>query len=124
MVSMDKAIQLAKDLGVKVYTVGIGSPHGGYVAIAPGYYQRAFDGGVDLELLERISKATGGKTFSAHNPKEMEDVYRQIDLLEKTERKSSDYYSYTDIFWPIAWVILICVLLEVLLSSYVWRGVW
>lgn len=123
-VSMERAIQLAKDLEARVYTIGVGSAHGGYLAVAPGYYQRAMDAGVDFELLEKISKATGGKTFCAQNPKEMEEAYKQIDLLEKTERQSSEYYSYRDIFWPIVTVILAFMFLEVFLASWLWRSVW
>ncbi len=123
-VSMERAIQLANDFGVKVYTIGVGSPDGGYVTIAPGYVQRIDISSIDFALLERIAKSTGGTAFVAKNPAEIEEAYRQIDLLEKTERQSNNYFSYKDVFWPIASIILILLFLESLFAGLIWRGLW
>lgn len=123
-VSMERAIQLAKDFEIKVYTIAVGNPDGSYAVVSSGYLHRIGVCSIDFELLEKIAKSTGGMPFVAQNPAEMEEAYRQIDLLEKTERQSNNYFSYTDIFWPIASVILILIFIESVLIGWMWRGLW
>lgn len=123
-ISIEKAIQLAKELDVKVYTIGVGGDDGGYIQHFPGSYYKVSEQGVDFELLNKISSNTGGQTFKAKNPKEIEDAYKQIDLLEKTTKHADQYFSYNDIFWPIVGTILALIFLTNFLQAFVWRGVW
>lgn len=123
-VSMERAIQLAKEFEIKVYTIAVGNSDCAYAIAGPGHIQRVNGQSIDHELLEKIAKSTGGIPFVAQNPAAMEEAYRQIDLLEKTERQSNNYFSYSDIFWPIASVILILIFIESVLLGWLWRGLW
>lgn len=123
-ISMERALQFAKDLNVKVYTIGVGNENGAFFKMPNGAYCQVQEAGADFQLLNKISKSTGGKTFKATNPKEIEDAYNQIDLLEKTEKKTNQYFSYHDIFWPIALAIIALMFLENFLQGFWWRGIW
>jgi len=81
-IPLDVAIDMAKKEGVKVYPIGIGLPHE-----------------YNARVLEQIAKETGGAAFSAENGKKLQEVYAQIDRLERSEIKSESFtylkYYYT-----------------------------
>lgn len=116
-----KAAEIAQTLGVRVYTVGIGTegvvmsptqrfPDGSY-AFAPRFMR------FDTQLLEEIAATTGGKYYRAFSERDLRQIYAEIDQLEKTKievstvRRSADYFH-----WFIAAGVLL-LLLEFL-------GVW
>lgn len=113
-----KAAEIAKSLGIRVYTVGIGTegivlspaqrlPDGSY-AFAPR--QMTFD----TELLRQIAGETDGKFYRAYSEKDLEGIYEQIDQLEKTKIEVSIVRQTTDYFhWFIA-LAAILLLLEIL----------
>ena len=116
--------EAAQKLGVKVYTIGVGMR-----GMAPmpqywggqkvGYRQVPVD--IDEETLEKIAKMTGGKYYRADNAKRFQDIYAEIDKLEKTEAEVKKYAHHDELF---AWVItpgLGLLLLELLLRNTVWR---
>lgn len=79
-----EAAKLAKEYGIRIYTIGIGkkgavpfpSSFGGYDMVEVS---------MDEELLKEIAEMTGGHYFSASNQKALESIYEKIDKLEKTE---------------------------------------
>lgn len=83
------AAQLAKLNGIRVYTIGVGtvgkakSP----VAIRPdGSYQYDWvDVRIDEDVLQRIAELTGARYFRATNADKLQEIYREIDALEKTQ---------------------------------------
>jgi Ca-activated chloride channel family protein len=112
------AIEIAKQLGIKMYTVGIGS----------GQERKFFDpflgvcsiGRINTELLERFAKETGGKFFLARDEHEMRTIYDTIDKLEKSEYETPLYTKYYDVFMPFVWGILGLLFLEIILASTLW----
>ena len=114
------AVEVAKKLGIKIYTIGIGSDE-------PQYRHHPFYGyiampGVNKKLLKQMAKTTGGKFFMAKNPKDMRRIYETIDKLEKTEHETNIYSRYFDVFLPFLWVVFIFVLLELFLTAFLWFG--
>lgn len=113
-----KAAEIAKTLGVRVYTVGIGTDG---VVLSPA--QRLPDGSYsyaprqmvfDTELLREIARETDGKFYRAYSEKDLEDIYEQIDQLEKTEIEVSVVRRTTDYFhWFVAAAAFL-LLLEIL----------
>ena len=96
--------KIAKTLGVKVYTIGIGT--NGMVTI-PDPYADAFGrtvlqpGGVSRwtsRRFKQIADATGGKYFSAQDPTALEDVYAEIDRLEKSPSEGRLYSEYRELY--------------------------
>jgi len=115
------AIKIAKELGIKIYTVGIGSDK-------QEYFRHPFFGlmpkpTINKQLLETIAKETGGQFFLAQNAKDMRTIYNTIDSLEKTEYETPIYRNYQDIFMPFLVAIIGLMGLEVFLSSLVWFSV-
>jgi Ca-activated chloride channel family protein len=119
-ISPDTAIDAASKLGIKVYTVGIGSDET-RTMMHPFYGPIAMPG-VNKDLLSRIATSTGGQFFMAQSAADMREIYDTIDALEKTETEAPVFSSFWDIFVPFVWIIFGLVMLELLLSSFVWFG--
>lgn len=77
-----EAARLAKQYGIKIYTIGVGKK--GLVLTGMGGYAMA-EVNMNEELLKQVAEATGGKYFLATNKKALESIYSQINVLEKTE---------------------------------------
>ncbi len=65
---------------------------------------------LDEDLLRRIAAITGGQYFRATNARALEEIYRQIDELEKTPVSVRRYVEFSDRFRPfvIAAMLLVC----------------
>jgi len=118
------AAEAAQALGVKVYTIGVGT-HG----TAPWPHLNAFGQKVyvqvpvdiDEETLKAIAKKTGGEYYRADSTDTLRRIYEKIDQLEKTEVETKKYVHIDELFrWP-AVTGLSLLLLEILLSHTVWR---
>ncbi len=120
-VDPEVAIKIAKKFGIKVYTVGIGSDSNEMM------FHPAFGGivqkpKVNGPLLKKIARETGGAFFMARNDKDMRSIYDTIDHLERTKHESPLYSRYVDIYSWYAIVILLLLLVEQFLASFVWFG--
>lgn len=115
-VAPEQALTLLKKLGIKVYTIGVGSKEGGYI-------NHPFLGLVrtpttlNVPLLERIAHETGGAFFLAENPHDIASIYDHIDRLEKSSHETTMFYTYYDIFMPFLIAILGCMALELTFYS-------
>lgn len=118
------AAEMAKSLDVKIYTIGAGKE--GYftqVVDDPRYGKRKVrvKTEIDEKLLKRIAQESGGRFYRAEDEKALEEIYMEIDRLEKTEIKTKVYERYTDWFiWFLAPALLF-VLTEALWPVTPWR---
>ncbi|MFD0863291.1 VWA domain-containing protein [Sungkyunkwania multivorans] len=120
------ASELAVEFGIKTYTIGLGTNGNALapVALNPngtfryGYKQVE----IDEKLLKEIAKETGGKYFRATNNKKLEEIYEEINKLEKTEIEEFKYYNYQEKFRPLVWLAGILLLLELLMRATVFRS--
>lgn len=118
------AAQAAQALGVKVYTIGIGLRGTAPMPVfmggqKVGYQQVPVD--VDEDTLQKIADMTGGKYYRADNAKRFEQIYAEIDRLEKTEVVVNKFAQYEELF---AWFVacgLVLLLSEVVLGQTVLR---
>lgn len=116
---MQTAIDVSKQLGIKIYTIGIGSDkdievvdhRSGFRAIIPK---------VNTVLLGRIAQETGGRAFLARSPHDMRAIYDTIDSLEKTTYETDLFSRYYDIFMPIVGALLFLMLAELLAITFWW----
>ena len=123
----ETATDIAKAMGVKIYTVGVGR---GGIAPIPVRAQDPFTGRVitrtvnmevpiDEALLKRIAERTGGAFFSATDASSFRDIFSRIDALETTRLKSISFRRFQELFPPFltaAGVLL-------LLAAFLWfRG--
>ena len=120
------AADLAVEFGIKTYTIGLGTNGN---ALSPMAYNAdgSFRYGmrqveIDEALLKDIAKATGGKYFRATNNEKLEEIYDEINKLEKTEIEEFKYTRYDEKFRP--WVFLAggLLLLEWLLRNTLFRS--
>ncbi len=105
------AAEIAKELEVKVYTIGVGSRG---MALTP--QGRRSDGTfvfdyarvlINEQLLTDIAQTTGGQYFRASNDEQLVQIYDQIDQLETTEREVTVYKRYAEKFrLPLSWGIV------------------
>ena len=119
------ASELAVEYGIKTYTIGLGSNGMALspVAINNGKFQYSrIQVEIDEKLLKEIASETGGKYFRATNNKKLEDIYDEIDKLEKTEIEEFKYYNYEEKFRPLVLLALGLLVLEFLLRHTLFRS--
>lgn len=121
------ASELAVEFGIKVYTIGVGSNGMALspIGINPGNGRIQFGNvqvEIDEDLLKEIASATGGKYFRATNNEKLEEIYAEIDSLEKTEIEEFRYYNYDEKYRPLVLLAGGLLLVEVLLRLTIFRG--
>lgn len=117
--SYQEAMNIVKQIGVKVYTIGVGGEYGGLIE-DPLFGVQAAGVKMNKELLERVSQETGGTFFEAKSPADVKRIYEKIDELETTEHEVNLYNKYYDYFMPFLWAVLYLLLLEMFLRAFVW----
>ncbi|MBA3751286.1 VWA domain-containing protein [Candidatus Dependentiae bacterium] len=115
------SIDLAKKLGIRIYTIGIGSEKGGYFT-HPYYGVKKVPGHFNEALLVKFSQETGGQFFQAHNPEDMEEIYKKIDTLEKSGYETPIFARYYEYFMPFLWIAFLLLLTEIIVTSFVWMA--
>ena len=106
------AARAAAAYDIKTYTVGVGSEGVAPVPIGRGPFGTEYANmpvRLDEELLRRIASITGGQYFRATNARALDEIYRQIDELEKTPVNVRSYVEFSERFRPF--VILAALLL-------------
>jgi len=117
------AAQAAAAIGVKIYTIGVGSEGMAPVPVGRGlmglrYEYRPVE--IDEALLRDIARTTGGRYFRAVDAAALQNIYQQIDQLEREPLHARTYVRYTEQFrWPLG-AALLALACEVLLLA--WRG--
>ena len=110
------ATELAVEFGIKTYTIGLGSNGTARapVGILPnGSFQYAMTKvEIDEALLQEIATATGGIYFRATDNKKLEEIYEEINKLEKTEVEEFKYYNYEEKYRILILLALILIVLE------------
>ena len=111
--------QLAKSNDIKVYTVGIGTNGFALMPTATDIFgDLVFSETevlIDEPVLREIAQTTGGKYFRATSNQSLEEVYDEINQLEKSELKTTKLYNYHEYFRLFLWIALGILLLDALL---------
>lgn len=117
LIGPDNAKEIAKAFSIKVYTIGVGTD--GYapfpVKTGLGVIMQQQKVTIDEKLLTAIASETGGKYFRAKDNKALENIYKEIDVLEKSKVEISSLTRYTEKFFPFVVIALVLLLLELLL---------
>ncbi|WFB35332.1 VWA domain-containing protein [Kiritimatiellota bacterium B12222] len=114
------AAPLAKELGIKVYTIGAGSDGPVRVPVADVFGRTQYatrELPIDTATLEKIAAITDGHFFRARDHRELEEVFAEIDNMERTEIDVDEYTLYTEQFTWFAAAGLGLILLERLLAA-------
>ena len=121
-ISPRMAAEIARDLNIKVYTIGVGRR-----GMAPTPVMDPFGNvgmamvqvEIDEESLREISKITGGRYFRAENAEALTNIYAEIDQMEKSKVEVTDYTTYEELF--LVWLVwgLVLLLAEIIVNRIV-----
>lgn len=119
------AAQAAKAFDIKFYTIAAG--RSGIVPM-PRFNRAGQIAGIervqsniDTETLKEIADITEGKFYQATNPKELEQIYKDIDQLEKTKVTLRHYSHYRQLYHWLALAALALLALELALATTRYR---
>lgn len=121
------ATELAKGLGIKTYTIGIGTngmadfpyskdPRTGQLQFRKQQVE------IDEELLLFIAAETDGKYFRATDNKKLQAIYDEIDKLEKTKIEEFKYYNYQEKYRFLIFIAGILLLIEFVLRNTLFKS--
>ena len=120
------ASELAVEYQIKTYTIGLGSNGRARapVGLLPnGKFQYGMTKvEIDEDLLKEIAEKTGGLYFRATDNKKLEEIYGEINKLEKTEIEEFKYYNYIEKFRPLVLLALVLILIEWFLKNTLFRS--
>lgn len=121
------AAEIAQEFGVRVYTIGVGTMGSAYAPVGrlPGNRYRfgLVTVKIDETLLRQISSMTGGKYFRATTNEALQEIYDEIDELEKTEIEVTTIKRYSEKYHIFVFWGLLFLLLEVILRYSVLRAI-
>ncbi len=115
------AAEIAKKMGIKVYTIGVGTN-----GVAPIYVKNPYTGvkrlaymkvEIDENLLKKIAKMTNGKYFRAVDANALKEIFKTINSLEKSKIKVKSYYTYRELFYVPLLISIFLVLLAYFLDE-------
>lgn len=112
--------EIAKKYGIRIYTIGIGRngmapypiPTGGTVMLPVE---------IDEQMMNQISKATGGQYFRAQNNSQLDAIYQDIDKMERTKFSVKQFSRRNELYMPFAFAAMVLLVLETLLRVVVLR---
>lgn len=121
------AADIAKEYGIKVYTIGIGTNGNAPFPYAKDprtgqFLFRNMPVEIDEALMKEIAKTTEGKYFRATTNKKLEEIYNEINKLETTEIQEQKYFNYDEKFKILVGFALLLLAVELLLKNTVFRG--
>ena len=120
----DTALHLTKKSGIKVYSIGLGKHEGNSYINQPvklpggktAVKKLLITSGVNTELLEKISKETGGRFFYATDGDTLKSIFKTIDKQETYEIEVNEWTEYTELFEKFTLASFIFYLLSLFLS--------
>ena len=123
------AAEIAKTYGIRVYTVGVGSigtaPYPVKVMTPLGEQTqlRDMEVKIDENTLQEISTITDGKYFRATSNTKLEEIYKEIDALEKSKIEVHEFSRKSEEFLPFALAGLLLLILSLILKTTIFRSI-
>ena len=110
------AAQIAKTYGIRVYTIAVGANGmAPYPVVTPGgIEERKIQVEIDEALLKSIAETTGGRYFRATDNTKLQEIYAEINRMEKSKTSIDSFPVYKELFSPFAIAALLCLLAELL----------
>ncbi len=120
------AAEIAKEFGVRVYTIGVGTRGMAPMPFTDPFGRTVYQDvevKINEELLTRIADMTDGKYFRATDNASLEEVYKEIDELERSKIDVTEYRKRKEEFLPFAIAALLLLACEVLLKQTILRSI-
>ena len=121
-ISPESAAEMAKEYGIRIYTIGVGTDKKTAPYPTP-YGVQDIPVEIDEATLRNIASLTDGKYFRATDKKSLSNIYSEIDKLERTKLNVQEYKEYLELYQVFALVAAISMLLEILLRYTVLRRI-
>jgi len=119
-INPETASELAKELGIKIYTIGVGTdrtyrPVGEY----NGQIQyQEIEGDLNEDLLKKIASNTGGQYFRAKDSSALSNVFSTIDQLEKSKFENDNFIQYTELGFIFILIGLILLVIGIFFDKF------
>ena len=117
------AAEIAKSMGIRVYTIGVGTngmaPYPFLVGGTVKYIDVKAE--IDTKTLADIAATTDGDFYRATNNKELKQIYKEIDKLEKTRLSVKQFSKRYEAYQPYAMLAILLLLIEVMMRITVFR---
>ena len=118
--------EIAKAFKIKIYSIGIYNPAGSSsrwmtLSSAPGMWLARPQ--IDENMMNQLAETTGGKYFRATDSKAFQEIFSEIDKLEKSKVEVKRYYRYSERFSPWAIFGLVMLVLSIALSDTYFRRI-
>ncbi len=123
-----QAAEVARALGIKVYTIGVGKKGTSRLPrpnpfVPGGFVYVPLNVEIDEETLQKIATRTGGKFYRAESADTLRQVYDEINQMETTERDAKRFRVYRDFFAEVILAGLLVLLCELALTHTVLRRI-
>ena len=117
---------MAKLFGIRVYTIGAGTR-----GMAPYPVQTPFGGikyqqvevNINESLLQSIADETGGKYFRAESKEKLQQIYDEIDKMERSKIEVNEYKRLHEEFYPFAIWGLVLLILSFILKNTIFKSI-
>ena len=114
------AAEIAKLYGIRVYTIGVGTygtaPYPVQTMFGTQMQQMKVE--IDEKLLATIANSTGGKYFRANNNQKLDEIYQEIDKLERSKIEVTEFRRLHEEFYPlVAWALALLLLEKVVRNT-------
>jgi Ca-activated chloride channel family protein len=118
-INPDTAAELSKEMGVKIYTIGVGTDKTMYPVKSFGrtVYQQG-EGDLNEELLKKIAETTGGQYNRARDEEALSQIFSNINKLEKTEFEQENFRQYEELAFIFIIAALVLLLAGIFLERY------
>jgi Ca-activated chloride channel family protein len=122
----ETAADIAKQYGIKVYTIGIGTNGMAEFPYAVGangkFLFQMMKVEIDERLLKSVAKKTDGRYFRATSNSKLVEIYSEINKLETTEIEELKFYDYDEKYRPFVWLAGLLLLVEIGLRNTVYKS--
>jgi Ca-activated chloride channel family protein len=120
-----KAAELAQQIGLRIYTIGIGNDNMVVSSITGGTRRVNPSADLDEETLTAIASQTGGQYFRAKDTAGLQEIYRLLDELEPVAEPEAGFRPIKSLYyWPLGGALVLAVFLAVmnlLAGLQIWR---
>lgn len=117
------AAQIAKQKGIKIYTIGVGTNGSIQITDPYGFSTTTMETKIDEASLKNIADMTNGKYFRATDSKMLSQIFDEIDSLEKTSLDVSKFTQTEENYMPWIMIAVCAIVLQLLLRYTVLRRI-
>ena len=120
------AAEIAREFGIRVYTICVVSNGSARMPMQDQFGRTVYQNvpvRIDEKTLKEIARIADGKYFRATNKNKLEDIYKEIDKLEKSKIEVTEYKKKSEKFWPFAFIAAFFFMIEFLLKNILFKGI-